>query len=161
MCPQRHHRGPRPTRRQLLVAGAATGLAATAGCTTVIDFMASHAFDLAEVNLFNDTSMRVRGRIEVLGPAGDTALDSPFDLAAPDAAGEESTAAFEDVWGDPGSYEVALELSETAIEGTTRASETVTLESPEEEMLGVPLGASADEPIDFRVGESFSELTDG
>jgi hypothetical protein len=46
------------------------------------------------------------------------------------------------------------------IEGVSEATETVSIDNPDEEMLAIPLGAGdVDDPIGFRVGTEFSEFT--
>lgn len=148
--------GPTCTRRRVLAVSATTVLASTAGCTAIPDFLASQFFDLDEVNVFNSTDGQIDGRVTVRTPAGRTALDEAFELRSSD---NSSIATFADVWGDPGAYEVAVELAGTEIDGVSRATETAAVEDPEEEMLGVLLGSeSMDAAIGFRVGKSFSEL---
>ena len=63
------------------------------------------------------------------------------------------------MWTETGSYEVRVSFEGTEIDGTSQASDTVTIQDTDEEMLGIALGAeSEEEPIAFRVGESFTEL---
>lgn len=120
---------------------------------------------LEQVNVFNETDRRVAGSITVVDPAGETALDETFDLAPSDAGndsnsdGDQSVAVYDDVWGEAGSYEATVELPDTEIDGRSRASETVTIDDPDEQLLGVALGSEeVDEPIGFRVGKSLSDL---
>jgi len=163
--------GARPSRRSFLAASGTAVLAATAGCTAVVDFIGDRL--LEEVNVFNETNRRVGGSITVADPAGDTVLDETFDLAASDdedgsssgnessSDDEQSTAVYDDVWTESGSYEVTVELPDTEIDGQSRASGTVSIENVDEEMLAVALGSGeVDEPIGFRVGESLSDFAD-
>ncbi|OAQ51324.1 hypothetical protein HTG_17455 [Natrinema mahii] len=123
---------------------------------------------LEQVNVFNETDRRVAGSIAVVDPAGETALDETFDLAPSDSGDDEgaasgddeqSVAVYDDVWGEAGAYEATVELTGTDIDGQSQASETVTIDDPDEQLLGVALGSeTVDEPIGFRVGESLSEL---
>ncbi|QCC61788.1 hypothetical protein NP511_21830 [Natrinema thermotolerans] len=155
------------TRRAALAASATALLTAVAGCTTAMDFIGDRL--LEQVNVFNETDRRVAGSIAVGDPAGETVLDETFDLAPSEsendnegsASGddEQSVAVYDDVWGDAGSYEVTVELTDTEIDGRSRASETVTISDPDEQLLGVALGSEeVGEPIGFRVGESLSDL---
>ncbi|WP_245800622.1 hypothetical protein [Natrinema saccharevitans] len=123
---------------------------------------------LEQVNVFNETDRRVTGSIAVVDPAGETALDETFDLAPSDSGDDEgaasgddeqSVAVYDDVWGEAGSYEANVELTGTDIDGQSQASEMVTIDDSDEQLLGVALGSEAvDEPIGFRVGESLSDL---
>ena len=74
-------------------------------------------------------------------------------------AAADAVAAYGDVWSESGTYEVGISLDDTEVDGTSRASEAVTVSDTGEEMLGIVLGAeSGGEPVDFRVGESFTDL---
>jgi len=152
------HHPTTSTRRQFLAAGGTAALASVAGCANVVNSIADQF--LEDVNVFNETDRRVTGTIQVTDPAGGTALDETFDLAASDDSGDDDGPAtvFENVWAETGSYGLRVELENTDIEGQSRATETVAVSDPDEEMVGIPLGADdLDEPIAFRVGE---ELTD-
>ncbi|ELY63143.1 hypothetical protein C489_20046 [Natrinema versiforme JCM 10478] len=147
-----------------LAAGGTAALAATAGCTAVMDFIGDQL--LEQVNVFNETDRRVSGSIVVIDPDGDTALDETFDIAASDSEDnesngddEQSVAVYDDVWDGAGDYEVTVELDDAEIDGESGANETVTIDDPEEEMLAVALGSEeVDEPIGFRVGKSLSDF---
>ncbi|GAA0668777.1 twin-arginine translocation signal domain-containing protein [Natronoarchaeum mannanilyticum] len=165
------HDDAQPSRRSFLAASGTAVLAASAGCTAVVDFIGDRL--LEEVNVFNETNRRVGGSITVVDPAGDTVLDETFDLAASDdedgsgsgnessSEDEQSTAVYDDVWTESGSYEVTVELPDTEIDGQSQASGTVTIDDTDEEMLAVALGSGeVDEPIGFRVGESLSDFAD-
>lgn len=148
------------SRREFLAAGGAATMTATAGCSTVVDFLADQVLD--DVNVFNETDRRMSGRVEVADPAGDLVLDEAFELDPSEAEGEddESGAVYEDVWTESGSYDVSVDL-DVEIDGTSRATDTVDIADPDEEMLAVALGAEdLDEPIAFRVGESLSDFSD-
>jgi len=148
-----------PSRRQLLATGGTAVLTAVAGCADIINFIAGGL--LEDVNVFNQTDERLRGTVQVLGPSGAIVLDETFELVpSGDEGGEnDSTAVFEEVWRGAGTYETTLELDDTEVDGRAGAATAVTIDDPEEEMLGIPLGADdADEPIDFRLGEDLTEL---
>jgi hypothetical protein len=137
-------------------------LAATAGCTAVMDFIGNRL--LEQVNVFNETDRRIGGSIVVVDPDGDTALDETFDIAPSDSGNddgddEQSVAVYDDVWDGAGTYEVTVELDATDIDGESRASETVPIDDPDAEMVAVVLGSEeVDDPIGFRVGESLSDF---
>lgn len=162
------------SRRSFLVAGGTVALAATAGCTGIIDFFGDRL--LEEVNVFNESNQPVAGSIVVADPDGDTVLDDVFDLAASDnedsgsesgsdngstTGDDQSAAVYDDVWTRSGSYEVTVEIDNAEIDGQSQANGTVTIDNPDEQMLAVVLGsAELDEPIGFRVGESLSDFAD-
>jgi len=154
--------GVSTTRRRFLAASGTALLTATAGCSALADFIGSQV--LKEVNVFNQTNRPINGSIEVVDSAGDTALDDTFDLISSTPDGDEegsNVATYGDVWSETGSYEVDVRLDGAEIDGTSRASDTVTIRDTDAEMLGIALGAeSEDEPIAFRVGESLSDLAE-
>lgn len=162
-----HTRVPRHgtalSRRSFLAATGTAALTTTAGCSTVVDFVGNQILD--HVNVFNETERRVGGSIELVDPASETVLDETFDLATPNTETEDegsTTAVYGDVWTDGGSYEVTVELDGVEIDGESRASETVTIDDVDEEMLAVPLGADdLDAGIAFRVGTSLSDFASG
>ena len=160
MVSQIPHDGESPSRRSFLAAGGTAVLAATAGCSSVIDSLANRL--LEQVNVFNETDRRVEGSIVVVDPAGEPVLDTTFDLASRESGDGSSNATYDDVWGEAGAYEATLELTDTEIDGQSSASETVTIDDPDEQMLAVALGSSeVEEPIGFRVGTSLSEFAGG
>ena len=145
------------TRRQVLITGGTTALTAVAGCASVVDTIADQV--LEDVNIFNELPRAIGGSVDVRGPAGDTALAETFDLPSADSDEESNLVAYDDVWGTPGAYEVTVDL-DTTVEGTSRASATVSIDDTESEMVGVALGSDeTDEPIAIRVGESLSAFT--
>ena len=155
-----------PSRRKFLAAGTATVTLAVAGCARVADWIADQV--LEDVNIFNETDRQVRGTIELENSDGEKRLDESFRLAPPEDeddagesnedAGDPNLGTYADVWTEAGEYHVTI-LLESAIDGESRTSETITIENPDEEMLLVPLGADdVDDPIGFRVGESFTEI---
>ncbi|WP_053947120.1 hypothetical protein [Halolamina sediminis] len=157
---QSSHDGGSPSRRAFLAATGTAVLTATAGCSAMAEFVGNQL--LEQVNVFNETDRRVEGSIVVTDPAGETALDTTFDLASSESEDGNSTATYDDVWGEAGAYEVTLELTDTEIAGTSSASQTVAIDDPEEQMLAAALGSSeTDEPIAFRVGTSLSEFAGG
>ncbi|QKY21130.1 hypothetical protein B4589_012375 [Halolamina sp. CBA1230] len=152
--------GDSPSRRTVLAAGGTAILTATAGCTAAVDFLGNQL--LGQVNVFNETDRQLGGSIVVVGPSDETVLDTTFDLAHADSEDNDSTAVYDDVWGDAGAYEATIELDDAEIEGESEASETVTIDDPEEQMLAVALGSTeVDESIGFRVGTSLSEFAAG
>lgn len=162
------------SRRSFLVAGGTVALAATAGCTGILDFFGDRL--LEEVNVFNETNQSVAGSIVLTDPDGDTVLDEEFNLVASDdedngsgsgsdngstSGDDQSAAVYDDVWTKSGSYEATVGIDNTEINGQSQANETVTIDNPDEQMLAVALGsAELDEPIGFRVGESLSDFAD-
>lgn len=147
------------SRRQLLAAGGTAVLTAVAGCSSVVDLIADQF--LEDVNVFNETEQQLSGTIQVIGPADETVLSEAFDLSPTENDDDDdgSTAIFEDVWTESGPYEAVLELDDAEIDGQSQAAETVTIDNPDDEMLGVPLGAeNVDEPIGFRVGADLTDL---
>jgi hypothetical protein len=162
------------SRRRFLAAGTATATAAIAGCARLANWIADQV--LEDVNVFNETNRRVGGTIRIERPDGTAPLDESFLIDPSDADGSnESTnesdasdgdsetqglSTYADVWSESGEYTVSLEL-DAPVEGESSASETITIDNPDEEMLLVPLGAEeVDAPIEFRVGEGFSDIVD-
>jgi hypothetical protein len=152
------------TRRRLLAASGTALLSSVAGCSAVGELVGEAL--LAEVNIFNETDQQVDGTVGITGPAGATVLDETFELVPSEASAADddeknAAATYDDVWTDPGGYEVSIELTNTDIEGTTRADETVDIEDTQAEMLGVTLGPGAgDESILLRAGEEPAEISD-
>lgn len=150
--------GPTLARRRFATAGGLAVLTAVAGCSTVVDTVGDRL--LEDVNVFNQLNREVRGTVEVVGPDGDGVLDGTFTIPAVESTGEGNTAAYDDVWGQAGEYEVTIALTNTEIEGTSRASETVRITDTDDEMAVVALGAdAADEPIAIRVATDLSDVT--
>lgn len=97
--------------------------------------------------MFNMADRQVKGSIDVVDPAGDIALETTFDLE------HEEDHNSGDVFGGAGGYEVSVELTNTEIEGTSQASETVYIDDTDEERLGVVFNTTEEhEPIVIRVG---------
>ena len=152
--------GGSTSRRAFLAAGGTAALAATAGCGAVAEFIGNQL--LEEVNVFNETDRRVEGSVTVVDPAGETVLDGTFDLASRESEDGDSTATYDEVWTEAGAYEATVELADADIDGASEATETVTIDDPDEQMLAVALGsAEVGDPIGFRVGESLSEFAAG
>jgi hypothetical protein len=102
---------------------------------------------LGEVNVFNMADRQIKGSIEVVDPAGDTALEKTFDLA-----GEEDQNSG-GVFGATGEYAVSVEVTNTAIEGSSKASKIVPIDDTDEERIGVVFNTNEEyEPIVIRVG---------
>ena len=163
------------SRRRFLAAGTATATVAVAGCARVADWIADQV--LEDVNVFNETGRRVEGRIRVETAGGESRLDEPFVLDPSDGEGTNSSTnesngsdsddanqgldTYADVWSSSGEYEVSVEVN-APIEGASSGAKTVAIDNPDEEMLLVPLGAEEfDRPIEFRVGDGFSDIVDG
>lgn len=151
----------RPSRRRFLAGSSTAAVTAVAGCSTVLDWIGDQA--LEAVNVLNGTNGPVSGRLEIVGTDGPV-LDERFDLVSSDSAGEEergNIAFYENVWTTAGDYQATIELDETDIDGHASATETVSITTPDEEMLLVALDVEdLDSPIAFRTGESFSEILD-
>jgi len=97
--------------------------------------------------VFNMAERQVKGSIEVVGPAGDTALEKTFDLE------HEQDQNSGDVLGTTGEYAVSVELVNTEIEGSSQASKTVSIDDTDEQRVGVVLNTNEEyEPIVIRVG---------
>jgi hypothetical protein len=147
----------RLSRRQFLAAGGATATAAVAGCTEgAINWVAGHV--LEEVNVFNATNSSVEGAISVVGPDDETHLDEEFDVAGDGGSGDEDDGrTYDDVWADAGSYEVSVDL-ESEVDGVSEATEAVSIEDPDDDMLMILLGSDdIEEAIAFSVGDSFTD----
>jgi hypothetical protein len=120
-------------------------LTVVAGCSAIRGSTSDLA--LKEVNVFNMADRRVKGSVDVVDPAGDIALEKTFDLE------HEEDDNSGDVFGGAGEYEVSVELTNTAIEGTSQASETAYIDDADEERLGVVFNTNEEyEPIVIRVG---------
>jgi hypothetical protein len=147
----------RLSRRQFLAAGGATATAAVAGCTEgAINWVAGHV--LEEVNVFNATNSSVEGAISVVGPDDETHLDEEFDVAGDGGSGDEDDGrTYDDAWADAGSYEVSVDL-ESEVDGVSEATEAVSIEDPDDDMLMILLGSDdIEEAIAFSVGDSFTD----
>ncbi len=145
------------TRRRFLAASGTALLTAVAGCSAVADFVGDMV--LADVNVLNQVNRNVEGSVEVIDPAGDTALEETFDVPSKEEPGEGNVANYDDVWGDTGDYEISVELTNTDIEGVSRASETVTIDDTDEQMVAIaPGNDESGEHVPIRVGESLSDF---
>jgi hypothetical protein len=137
--------GASTTRRQVLVVSGTALLTSVAGCSGIRDFTSDVALD--EVNVFNMADRQIEGSIEVVDPAGDTALEKTFDLE------HEQDQNSGDVLGATGEYAVSVELVNTEIDGSSQASETVSIDDTDEQRVGVVLNTNEEyEPIVIRVG---------
>ena len=145
------------TRRRALAIGASAAIASTAGCSTVLNAIGNQVFE--EVNLLNQLSQEVSGSIEVVGPEGETVLDTSFDVPSTESDGESNIVAYADVWTTTGEYHVDLELTDTVIAGTSQLNQRFSITNTEEEIVAISIGSGDEsEPIALRVGESFSDL---
>jgi hypothetical protein len=136
------------------VASGTALLTSVTGCSAIRNFTSDLA--LEEVNVFNMADRQIKGSIEVVGPAGDTALERRFDLE------HEQDQNNGDVFTDTGEYTVSVELTNTEIEGSSQASKTVSIDDTDEERVGVVFNTNEEyEPIVIRVGttpEDFLEV---
>ena len=140
-----HTNGVSTTRRQILVASGTALLTSLAGCSAVRDFTSDLA--LEEVNVFNMADQRIKGSIEVIDPAGDTALEETFDLE------HEQDQNSDDVLGATGEYAVSVELTNTEIESISQTSNTGSIDDVDEEKIGVVFNTNEEyEPIEISVG---------
>jgi len=140
-----HTNGVSTTRRQVLVVSGTALLTSVAGCSAIRDFTSELA--LEEVNVFNMADRQISGSIEVVDPAGDTALERTFDLE------HEQDQNSGDVLGPTGEYAVSVELMNTEIRGSSQASKTVSIDDTDEERIGVVFNTNEEyEPIVIRVG---------
>lgn len=145
-------------RRKLLAVTTTLGAAATAGCTTVANFVAD--FVLADVNLLNSTDRTRTGALSITDPAGATVLGDDFVVEPDDDTGPGTT--FDDVLTGAGSYTVAVELTaESSIRGETTHETTVEVSDPEAEHIVVALTPGiANDPIEVFVIETFTDIGD-
>ncbi|MFC7072050.1 hypothetical protein ACFQJ7_04075 [Halovenus rubra] len=148
------------SRRRFIAGTTTAAITAVAGCSTVVNWIADKAFK--DVNIINELNRSVSGRITVTDPDRVVRLDEMFELPSRDGSSNQEDGNIEfypDIWTTTGSYEVTIALRDTEIDGVNKSSETVTLANTDEEMLLVSLGASeVAAPIDFRVGESFTDI---
>jgi hypothetical protein len=145
------------TRRRFLAASGTALLTAVAGCSAVVDFFGDMI--LEEVNVMNQLDRNIKGSVEVIDPAGDTALSETFDVPSNDEGGESNTVTYSDVWGDTGDYEINVELTNTDIGGVSQASKTVTIDDTDEQMVAIaPGNDEVDGAIPIRAAKSFSDL---
>jgi hypothetical protein len=144
-----HTNGVSTTRRQVLVVSGTAVLTSVAGCNTILKPVRDYTSDVAleDVNVFNMAERRIKGSIEVVDPAGDTALEKTFDVEQ----GQDQNSG--DVLGATGEYAVSVELVNTEIEGSSQASKTVSIDDTDEERIGVVFNTNEEyEPIVIRVG---------
>lgn len=140
-----HANGVSTTRRQVLVVSGTALLTSVAGCSAIRDFTSDVA--LEEVNVFNMADRQIEGSIEVVDPAGDTALERTFDLE------HEQDQNSGGVLGPTGEYAVSVELMNTEIEGRSQASKTVSIDDTDEQRVGVVFNTNEEyDPIVIRVG---------
>jgi hypothetical protein len=140
-----HTNGVSTTRRQVLVVSGTALLTSVAGCSGIREFTSDVALD--EVNVFNMADRQIEGSIEVVDPAGDTALEKTFDLE------HEQDQNSGGVLGATGEYAVSVELTNTEIEGSSQASKTVSLDDTADERIGVVFNTDEEyDPIVVRVG---------
>lgn len=139
------------TRRRMLAVSATALVTVTSGCAAIREFTSDLALD--DANVFNMVDKEVEGSIEVVDPAGDTAIEETFDLAY------EEDHNSGDVFGDPGEYEVNVELTNTDIKGASQAETTVSVDDVSEERIGVVFTTNDDyDPIVVRVGTTPSDF---
>jgi hypothetical protein len=137
------------TRRQVLAVSGTVLLTSVSGCNTILKPVRDATSELAleEINVFNMADRQIKGSIEVVDPPGDTALEKTFELNH----GQDQNSG--DVFGATGEYAVSVELTNTAIEGSSQASKTVSIDDTDEERVGVVFNTNEEyEPIVIRVG---------
>lgn len=145
------------TRRQALAAGSTAILTSTVGCTRLLNAIGDRLFE--DVNVLNQLGREVSGSVEVVDPSGEAVLDKTFDAPSTETDGESNTVTYADVWTDPGEYEITVELADVELEGTSQASETISITDTEAEMVAASIGSGVeDEPIAIVAGESFSDF---
>ncbi|WP_336328385.1 hypothetical protein [Halovenus sp. HT40] len=148
------------SRRRVLGASALAATTALTGCAGVLNQVADQF--LEDVNVLNDTDSEVSGTILVTA-SEETILDREFTLSGADDTDNGDNGnirPYADIWDGAGSYTTEISLK-TSIDGESNGSATVTVDDPDEEMLLVGLGLQdADEPIVFRVGESFTDVVE-
>lgn len=147
----------RVTRRSTLIGVGTIAVTGLAGCSARANER------LEDVSVFNGTDEPVDGTIEIIGPDDEIALSDAFDVASHDEEDDgnsNASAAYEQVWGTIGDYEVSVELADGFdIAGKTRADETVTITDTDSELLAVVLGSDDHEDeISFAVGERWSDF---
>jgi hypothetical protein len=146
-----HTNGVSTTRRQVLMMSGTALLTSVAGCSAIREFTSDMA--LGEVNVFNMADRQIRGSIEVVGPAGDTALEETFEL------GYEQDQNSGDVLGATGEYAVSVELTNTEIAGRSQASKTVSIDDTDEQRVGVVVNTNDEyDPIVIRVGTTAKDF---
>jgi len=145
--------GIRITRRQVLATGGTVFLTSIAGCSGVIDFTSEVA--LEEVNVFNMADQQINGSINVDDPAGDTALETTYDLE------HEQDQNYSDVLGATGEYTVSVELTNTSVEGSSQSNKTVSINDADQERIGVVFNTNGEyDPIVIRVGTTPKDFLD-
>jgi hypothetical protein len=151
-----HTNGVSTTRRRVLLASGTALLTSVAGCAAIREFTSDMA--LNEVNVFNMADQQLEGSLEVVDPAGDTALQETFELA------HEQDQNSGDVLGATGEYAVSVELTNTELGGRSQASETVSVDDTDEQRIGVVFTTDEEyDPIVVRVGttpKDFLEVRD-
>ena len=152
-------------RRRFLAACGVGFFGSTAGCTTIVNSLADLA--LGDVNLFNETEDVLTGTVTITGPEDETVLSESFELPpasndddTDDENDEDGVTAYEDVWTEPGTYEVSVELDgNSEVYGESTASTSISIDDTTEEMLAITFGMEEfDDAIGFIVGESLSDF---
>lgn len=139
-----------------------------AGCSALVEFISGLIFD--DVNVVNLTQSPVQGSITVTDPAGETVLDTEFDLEGteePPEADEEveddelQGESWDDVLTEAGSYPVAVEIDDgTEAVGAESVEKTVEIDDPDEEDIVAFLTGLDVDPIEIQVIESVMEIDD-
>ena len=145
------------TRRRVLTGGGVTAAVSLAGCAGVIDAIGEQIFE--DVNVLNQLSRTVSGSIRVVDPSDKTVLDGAFEVPSTETDGASNLVAYGDVWTNPGTYRVRIDLTDIVLEGVSRVARAVAIDDPAAEMVAVSIGArDGTEPIAISVGESFSDV---
>jgi hypothetical protein len=122
---------------------------------------------LGDVNFFNETDDVLTGTVTITDPGDETVLSESFELPpasndddTDDENDEDGVTAYEDVWTEPGTYEVSVELDgNSEVYGESTASTSISIDDTTEEMLAITFGMEEfDDAIGFIVGESLSDF---
>ncbi len=152
------------TRRRLLAAGGGLATVGLTGCMGALNSVAEAI--LKDVNVINGTDSERSGSVTVVGPDGETLLSEEFTVAPQEDESSEgepsSTPTYKDVFTGSGEYTVSVSLdADSAIDGTTDAETTVTVDNPDDQHIIVGLGASeSGSPIEILVIDDFTDLAE-
>lgn len=105
--------------------------------------------------MFNMADQQINGSINVDDPAGDTALETTYDLE------HEQDQNYSDVLGATGEYTVSVELTNTSVEGSSQSNKTVSINDADQERIGVVFNTNEEyDPIVIRVGTTPKDFLD-
>ena len=163
---QSSRRPPRLSRRRFIAAASGGGVVALAGCSSVVDWLSG--FVMEEVNIFNLTDETQAGTIVVRDPEGETVLEESVEIrpesddddtvSDDDDSVAEGIAVYDDVWTEPGLYEVEVELT-APLRGESDAMWSHDIDTPDDERVAVFLVDESDEdPLQSEVGEGLTDF---